>query len=448
MFALLLIFAQLASGESDGLRVEVNLALDGHLVDRAASAARFTVQAEGRRRMEFRTVVVTSGDDVEQELALDYVVSREPIDAVIGTGLADMLVPISEGVNLSPSALPRYAPAYAQVASLAIDNIALKTLDDEQLGALLDFVSGCGRVLLVGASPAVRRIFASQAACMPSQLHMPDPGASPDLAYRQLLARDRPSGVSARQLQNLAAPDNSSPLPVGRIAGFQVAFAATFLLLISRPSRRWSAVGLAIGATLLAPVLWPGGTQRSLTAWAEATAEDRIAHFASLERIAALRPGKYDLPVASVGTMQNAAGSRHDELLWSPRVEDRRRTWDATTLNSLELFSRGSFATSTTLRAGAHETGVVVCNVGSGSTRPAHVQRAGTLHEIPPLEPGERWLSGEVDPLDADRPELRLFLQRSDSHEISILQDLPLPAQDERGWIVRFESVGLQESPC
>lgn len=482
MLALILVAAQLASGEAAEFQVDAALALDGHLVSRAASEVRFTVRTAVSRRLELRTAggspevsmvldvepgiteawmpvfadfrrpslsIFIAGDGVpEQALSLGYVAGRQRIDAVIGATLPDAILEISGGVSLAPSALPRYAPAYEQLASLAIDRQSLARLDDQQLGALLDHVASCGRVLLQVSDPDVRQIFGNQAGCEQQYLRMPAERGSMASAYRQLLALDDPPFASAAQLRSIDSSGNTTPLPVGRIAGFQAAFAVTFLLLIAVPARRWAAIGLAVGAVLLVPVVWPGATEQSLTAWAEAPADGRIAQFASLERITALRRGAYELPVGSIGGLPAPGQNRGDELRWNALPEKRRRIWRATTLDIVESVSRGSFAVNPTLRARATQTGVVVCNTGSSASNPAYVQLSGITYRVPPLSAGGTWLSTDSQPLEASIPAQALFARRSAGYGVSILQRLPLSASNQQGWIMRYESGGGEDGPC
>ena len=108
--------------------------------------------------------------------------------------------------SVSAAEFPADANDYDPATTVAMDKQTLATLDDTELGALLDFVGSCGRVLLIGVSPEVQEIFRNRAAC--GARYLVAAATTDDLhaLFRTLSELPEPAHASTAQLEALLGP--------------------------------------------------------------------------------------------------------------------------------------------------------------------------------------------------------------------------------------------------
>ena len=132
---------------------------------------------------------------------------------LLGAGLATGAPVGIDGfhtVVLDAEDLPRNASAYASIDALIVDAPTLGALDQRQLGALLAYITACGRTALVNPDPRARGVLEGAAGCGGRFLVS---AASPGDAAEMLeasLAVPRTSVISLAVLGDLARPDDST----------------------------------------------------------------------------------------------------------------------------------------------------------------------------------------------------------------------------------------------
>ena len=256
--------------------------------------------------------------------------------------------------SVSAAEFPVDANDYDPATTVAMDKQTLTTLDDAQLGALLEFAGSCGRVLLIGVSPEVQQIFRNRAAC--GARYLITAATTDDLhaLFRTLTELPEPDHASAAQLEALLGPSATIDLNLARLGLFWIAFLLILIALLFRARTRLAALGFCIAATLLVSVVWPAATTRAFVAWAEAAASDRVVAYHSLERLRLYRDGSYS-------------------------VEDTH--------------SRGSFAVKLVFETAITDDGVILCNRGAGLSATTHIFWRGDVYVLPPMNAGARWTS-------------------------------------------------------
>jgi hypothetical protein len=314
--------------------------------------------------------------------------------------------------SVSAAEFPVSANDYDPATTVAMDKQTLATLDDNQLGALLEFAGSCGRVLLIGVKPEVQEIFRNRAACGARYLVAAATTDDLQALFRTLSELPEPDHASAAQLEALLGPSATIDLNLTQLCLFWIAFLVILIALLLRTATRLAALGFCIAATLLVSVVWPAATTRAFVAWAEASSSDRVVAYHSLERLRFYRDGSYS-------------------------VEDTQ--------------SRGSFAINPVLKTAITDGGVTLCNRGAGVSATTHLYWHSDVYELPPIKPDSLWTSAGAQALDTDdanTPELALFRKRSAKHELALLRPLRIANSAGHAWLLQHDTPRQGDDAC
>jgi hypothetical protein len=377
----------------------------------------------------------------------------EPVAALVGVTASQLLFQIRGTKAVSETSLPHLASAYGQVSALAIDGRSLAALEDAQLVALLEFVGTCGRLMLIDVSAAIERAFVNRASCEGRFLTSVGSDRDTEAAFLELLEQPATTLPSEIQLERLLKEDLDDAINIPRLGSFWIGYIFILVLLIARVRTRLVALGFSVACTLLIFVIWPGSGSRAYVAWAEATSTDRVARFTGLERRLATRSGDVALAADSFGAYPVSISGHQYSLVWNTESDDRQVVWEATPFRHITKLTQGSFAVDSPLQVDIADGVVGICNSGAGASGPAFLQWHGTIFAIPAIGPGSRWSSANQPGLDSSllkSPEMRLFLDRSFGHTITLLQSLPFSGANEigRGWLLRYPSDQARGVSC
>jgi len=304
--------------------------------------------------------------------------------------------------SVSAAEFPTDANDYDPATTVAMDKQTLATLDDAQLGALLEFTGSCGRVLLIGVTPEVQEIFRNRAACGGRYLVAAATTDDLQALFRTLSELPEPDRASAAELEALLGPAATIDLNLAQLGLFWIAFLVILIALLLRTATRLVALGFCVAATLLVFIVWPAATTRAFVAWAEAASSERVVAYHSLERLRFYRDGSYS-------------------------VEDTR--------------TRGSFAVTPVLETAFTDGGVTLCNRGAGVSATTHLYWRDNVFALPAMNAGAQWTSAGAQALDIDAantPELALFRERSAKHELALLRPLQIANSAGRAWLLQY----------
>jgi hypothetical protein len=322
-------------------------------------------------------------------------------------------------VMLEPGQLPRTSSAYSSIDALVIDRRVVAALGQQQLAALLAYLSGCGRTVLISATSRDEGLFRSVAGCG---------GRGFAVATNEQLALTQLAGI-------LAAPSADTPEPAALasvmgpdlrswnlVAASLALCAAAIVILGIFTSSLLAAV--AVPALLTAAALGLVQTRspmERLTVWAEAGAGERIAQYRGLQQVTGLRRGRAGVRVLDV-LARPAACRADDSGQW---------TWDAVArrYSSVHFDSR-LFAGATLCYAGefpvAREAAVrampqgrlLLANAGASGLPAGKLAWNGRLFEVDVLAAGQQV---ELDPAQGSTP--------ADGAEALALARTPVDAQ-------------------
>jgi hypothetical protein len=323
--------------------------------------------------------------------------------------LSTLLAPFSvDGAALNVDSL-RELDAYEAAGVVTIDPRSMASLSDQQLRALLEFAGACGRVLLVDMPGAAQRVFRQRAACGGRYLLAATAGDDLPALQRGLRNMPEPERASTAQMVQLLEGMTSRSLEPVRLALFLGAYLLVMILLLLRPQTRLAALGFSVLAAVLAHVLWPPASVRTLVAWAEADLTDRVAAYEALRRTRTYRDGTYS------------------------RDEER---------------SRGSFAVNPSVEVALMQEAIVLCNAGPGPSMTTHLFHLADVYALPELAPGDRWTTTGASPVNPATPGLALFEARSAKHDVTLLQPLPVPDSSGSAWLLLSVQPAQGKTSC
>ena len=177
-------------------------------------------------------VQVTPGPPAAREVALSQ--SESPL---LGLALASGELVALEGfhaISLGADDLPRNGSAYSSIDALIIDAPTLAALDQRQLGALVAYTAGCGRVVVLNAGVEVQRLLDGARGCGGRALTDARSLADAKAALNASLATSMPPALSLASAGALARPGHAAWNAVA--VSLAVYFAAAVLALVYLPS--------------------------------------------------------------------------------------------------------------------------------------------------------------------------------------------------------------------
>lgn len=399
------------------------------------------------------TVHARTGNLDSTSVALNTVRHGGAQSVLVGTLATQLLLRLPQTESVGGATLPHFAPAYRQIAALAIDGSALAALDEAQLRALLQFAGTCGRLLLIDVSSPIEQVFSNRAACDGRYLGSVQSADNVEAAFAAILEPPTTTLATDRQLGRLLAESTDSAVDLTRLIQFWIGYLLVFTVLNLRSRTRFAALGFGGVGTLLVFLIWPATPSRGFVAWAEATANDRVAHYTGIERYVAPRRGILTLPTESFGAQPASIRGADYFVHWNTDGEQPNLVWNASSFGQLDKLTYGSFAVDSRLRAQPGAESVSVCNHGTRVSGQVFLQWQGTVYSIPPMQPGTVWASTDQLAMGVDalrKPELQLFLNRSAGYTTTILQVLPVSGGggNDRAWLLRYESDSAGDAPC
>lgn len=311
------------------------------------------------------------------------------------------------GVNF-----PASAGVYEQGAVITVSMHTLESLQDEQLQALLQFTGSCGRVVLVDISDSIEEIFHSEAACDGQYLRFVDSTDNLQASILKLENLPEPARATAAQLNTLLEASSTGALNIRHLVFFWSSFLLLTLFLILNHRTRLIGIAFSAAASLLVPLIWPPNAAHTMVAWAESEADDRIAAYFALERDTSFVSGKF---------------------------------------TSSTKTDRGSFDLSPALGFAFHNNAIRICNFGSSIAMTTHVYWRKKIFAMPAIESGSDWIISDeaiVDDSELAAPELNLFAQRSQQHELTLLRTLPVAEVEGQGWLLQYVTPDQENRSC
>jgi hypothetical protein len=326
------------------------------------------------------------GETREIRLAL----SESPLLAwVVPAGEAEPFAGF-HGVTFDPAKLPHTPSAYSSIDALVIDRRLLPSLAQDQFAALLSYVAGCGRTVLVGASSADVGLFRTAVGCGGRSFAAVDSARDVGAELERMLAAMAEGPPDAVSLSGIDGPDLRAWYLV--VTLLAVCAAVVILAGIFTSS---------LAAAVLVPALLAAGSfgfmqtrspEGRLTVWAESGAHEHLAQYRGLQRVIALGRGRFEVPVlAALARPQSCRAD--DRVLWSWNAATRRFSsaeFQGRLFSSAALCYAGEFPVARSADVRALEGGrIALGNTGASMSPAGALAWNGRLFPVGELRPGE-----------------------------------------------------------
>jgi hypothetical protein len=292
-------------------------------------------------------------------------------------------------VEVDATALPQNGAAYASIDALVIDRTVLGSLSEHQLSALLSFMAGCGRTLLLTDTPAAAGLLRAAVGCGGRNFAEAD---TADAALTRLGG-----------LLDSGSTHTPHPMALGALGGDAL---GPWMLAVTVLALGLAATALAgiFSGSLLAIVCVPAlvavagllflqsrPQDTQLLVWAETRGSDGVAQYRGMQLAPASRRGDFDLPVPAVLAEPQACTARSPSQ-WAWNVQERRYTsarFDGRLFATAAICFRGSFPVTRDAAAIARSNGEVdLRNAGPASWPAGTLLRDNRVHALPALAPG------------------------------------------------------------
>jgi hypothetical protein len=402
--------------------------------------ARLQVPVASTERISV-SAAAPGGSPARREVAVAQ--SESPL---LGVALvADAPVPFDgfHTVALAADDLPRNAAAYSSLDALMLDAATLAALDPRQLGALLNHAAACGRIVVVNADPAVRRVLDGAGGCGGRALLTA--GALPEA--RQLLATSLatslPAAMSPAGIGELARPDHGvwSRLAVA----FAIYFAAASMALMFFSSLPALLLMPGLAAVTMLALLHGMKPPSQVVVWSEGDSGARVARYQAWQRFPGVVRERARVPIAP----QLAPSVQACDPAQVVRLDfDARRGHASFAEFETRLFRQtalcywGSFPMSRSMVVDTRPSGErQVRNAGPLAWPRGVLLAGGLVHDLPALAPGMHWMLAA----DAGQPPgdaaARTAMTRTAIDTVSALwaldlggvADIPIEA---KGWLL------------
>ena len=394
------------------------------------------------------TVTLSAGQPGAAPLRRELAVAQSE-SPLLGLALADGTATPAQGIEgfnsvaLTADDLPRNASAYASIDALMLDAATLGALDQRQLDALLAHAAACGRVAVVSADDALRRLLQGAAGCGGrAMLHAASLAEARGLLVESL-ATILPATMSPATLGGVTEPDHAMWRRVAVALAVYFAAAAIVLLFFT------STVALVLAPALVAvaavlflhaapPTSW-------IVVWGESESGAQVARYQGLQQFAGVARGTLRVPLPP----QLASGARPCDATQTMQLDfDVAQAqavlarFDSRLFGQTALCYAGSFPVSRALASQMHADGSREITNAAGSAWPAGLLlAAGQVHDLPALGPGERQrvvADAGVPPRDAVA---RMALARTAPGGVAALWALDLAGVPDlpavaRGWLL------------
>ncbi len=346
-------------------------------------------------------------------------------------------------VALAADDLPRNASAYSSIDALIVDAPTLGALDQRQLGALLAYAAGCGRIVVLNADPRVRRLLDGAGGCAGRVLMS---AASLDDARALLttsLAVTLPSAISVGAVGGLARPGH---VVWNRVAvALAVYFAAALLAVMffsSLPALLATPV-LASFAVLALLHAMPPASQ--LIVWSEGESGAQLARYQAWQRFPGIvrEHARVPLPPQLASSAQPCDPTQAMTFDFDARQgRAAYAEFETRLFRQVSLCYAGSFPMTRALAIEARAGGLRdVRNAGSMAWPAGVLLSGGLAHDLPSLAPAARTTIGAESGHPLQDAVLRTAMTRTGHDGVAALWELDLGGVadapvESRGWLL------------
>lgn len=357
--------------------------------------------------------------DLNASRTVRLALSESPLLAWVAGTPAPGALPGFHTISLEPGHLPLNSSAYSSIDALIIDRRVVASLGQQQLAALLAYLSGCGRAVLISATSRDEGLFRSVAGCGGRRFSVAQSEQQALVQLAAILATPSADTPEPAALASVMGPDLRSWNLVAALLALCAA-AAVILGIFTSSLLAAVAVPALLAAAVLGLVQTRSPAER-LTVWAEAGAGERIAQYRGLQQVTGLRRGRADVRVLDVLARPRACRAS-DRGQWTWDAAARRYSgvqFDSRLFAGASLCYSGEFPVAREAAVRATPQGrLVLANAGASGLPAGRLAWNGRLFAVDALAAGRQV---ELDPARGSTP--------ADGAETLALARTPVDAQ-------------------
>jgi hypothetical protein len=293
-------------------------------------------------------------------------------------------------VTLGADDLPRNALAYASVDALILDGPTLRSLDRQQIAALIAHAAQCGRIVLVSTDSALRHMLDGIAGCGGRALiSATSLGETEDLLKASLATSLAPE-ISLVGIRELAQPGRAV---WDRVLVFVAAYFAIALLVCARFRSLPVLVGMpALSTVAILALLYAIEPPEQLVVWSEGQSGARFGRYQAWQLTTGLVRSHSRVPTpAQLESARSCEAGR--QMRFDFDAGYGRSTFaefDTRLFRQTSVCYAGAFPLERAMAAEARGEALLdVRNIGRAAWPSGVLIANGLVHGIPALGPGE-----------------------------------------------------------
>jgi hypothetical protein len=386
-------------------------------------------------------VQVTPGPPSARDVPLSQ--SESPL---LGLALASGELVALEGfhaISLAADDLPRNGSAYSSIDALIIDAPSLAALDQRQIGALVAYTAGCGRVVVLNAGVEVQRLLDGARGCGGRGLTDARSLADAKATLGASLATSMPPALSLASAGALARPGHAAWNAVA--VSLAVYFAAALLALVYLPSLPVLLLAPLLAIAAILALLQGMQPKSQLIVWSEGQSAAQLARYQAWQRFPGIVRERVRVPLppqlgAAVQPCEAGQAIRFEVDASGGRALFAE--FETRLFRQVALCYRGTFPMERSIAVEARADGShVVRNSGARAWPRGVLLSGGRAHELPALVPGAESIVAAEAPGPGPDAALRLASTRIPIDDTGALWALDLSGVagapvDSTGWLL------------
>jgi len=328
-------------------------------------------------------------------------------------------------IHVANDAAPHHASSYGAMDITVIHREALQGMTRQQLLALRGHAANCGRMVVVGFTPAAVASFLELAGCSGRSLVAAPSSTQLDDALDTLLTAPPMPLPSPGNLRTLF-DDEGWNRPVRSVAWFLVLYILVLLLALRSRFASHFFVGASMAAALIAWVSWSLSSETAeRVTWAETDNLSDVARFVSLVRVRG-NGSRVTLDSSlDAGPLQplQATELHVDSGLAGEGAS--RVSFDTRLLSTHEFVAFGVSAWPAPISVEWQEDTPRIINHRPESSPPGVLAWRDRKYSIPSLGPGEDWWpTADPEPWESEGVE-QIFRHRAMNEVMALLFESP-----------------------
>ena len=319
--------------------------------------------------------------------------------------------------------LPQYGPGYNSIDAIIIHYLGLKNLDEKQIQALSEYVTNCGKAIILEFPETLYSKLKRIAGCNGDFLVTASYPFEISDQIKNLINRN-PDPLPELSILSAAMPEPGIHNTYSLLLGFCFGYLLIVIMTAVINKHKYALFILPLLATVITIVIWyKQQPERNLISWLQMDSQHSSARYSAL--LIMLGTGGWresvDLPTAAV---LPEAGSISEQSLHFNNEYPDVVTADTqfSLLSSAEWYWQSSLEIDAPLKLEVENQQPIVTNTGQQPLQAGLLKWKGEFYPLPALQSGQTWKPIAATAKVTDNSELvKLMSQYSNRFAAAIL---------------------------